>query len=313
MGIFNVAIIIPKIGGGNCVCAYHLPFPLNSTTQVVLRNPENIDNAFPDKLRDVHGHELNLRGFEKKPMDVLYINGSNYGTSVRLFDLFTKKMNATYKISQTSTQSLLHDLFINRYPFSNLLNTDMDYVPAKDQNQFRILVRRRLAQYTPKYVGKYYLTKYGCILIIVFLLYLLLYSFLISRDRGCFFQIMPILIRQPALVVMKTFKERIFLAAGLYFVLMTMLPFECHLTSSLVAFVPEDKFHSLSDLENSEYVIYADAFDTGILFTGQYNLSHTFLKRLQITKKHRGITGTCLKTMPTLLIWIITDCFSIPF
>lgn len=288
-GMFNVAIL--QRNHSDFVFIYHNPFLAGESAMTYLWNPQDWTEAFPNKLQDLHGHKLNLVAVNKAPC-VINSGESVLGVRACISEAIMKKWNATFSIKIVEQPLLLkklsamEDLFINRYPFYSPIHAGYDIVPANYQDQIRIMVRYRKPAATYGFFVKYLSNKFRMALNVSFLMFIILYYILFKRKRRqlhmTIWRLYPITLRQPSFIKLQTCKERIFYAASLWFVFFTAAAYECQFTSFLVAYRPEPKIQSISELTERHVKIYCDRFVFNLLHKDHYNLSSAFLDKLQM-------------------------------
>lgn len=290
--IFNVAILLPKVGTKDCIFIYHNPFPEINSTFTAVRNPLHLNAGFPQKMKNLHGHPLKLIAIEKPPEVIKGKDGQNLGTSAFLGDIILSAINATIQTEflgarRGSPKFSVDDIPINRFPCpSGMVVEGFDYVTAKDQSQLRIIVTNTKPQHFYWLSATYYVNYYGRALCLSFVVYNIIYILFNYRQPNFNFldcRLLPMWLRQPAEVRAISFKDRVFLASGLVFAFFTMSIFECHFTSNLVVNSPQQRVRSIEDLERSNIKIYSEKFVAALLLGQKYNLSSELLSRLVVT------------------------------
>lgn len=292
-GILNVAILQPQ-RDTDILFAYLNPFPTHNQTVTFLRNPKDWTDAFPDKLKDLQGHQLNLHAIHKPPGAIVKKHPLKVrGIQAKLFESVIRRWNATFLytpieyLPALDNYSILCDLFINRYPYySGIVNTGYELLPANEQDQVRIMVRYKKANFTFDFVRRNFFGKTVVILLSIFFCYYTLHYILFHRKKDVLCMsicnLMPMSLRQPVFVKFPTRKERIFLVAGLWMAFICTTMFECQFTSTQIAYYPNEKVSTIEKLTTSKFRVYADIFVHSLLMRDRYNLSEKFLDKVQL-------------------------------
>lgn len=296
VGLINLAIL-QILPGGRFLFAYHNPFPAVSPSVTYLYDPTDWTQAFPNKIRNLRGHQVNLNAIAKPPGIILVKGHPSLiirGIQASFFEAVVRHWNGSFRYTQlnylrrTPNTSLLNELYVNRYPFfSYVVNRKFDLVPAHENDQVLILVRHQTANLNIGYFLVCYLfNPFGILLLCVYVTYFTLHYFLFHRDmalccrRG--FSLIPIALRQPAHITARTDKERIYITAGLCFALFLVAAFECQFTSNLIINKPEKKITRVSQLVQENYKIFSDIFVATQILFDHYNLSSEFLRHVQV-------------------------------
>lgn len=182
-GLFNVAILLPKTASENCSFIYHNPFT-NGSTFFTVDDPRKLDFGFPNKVRNLHGHRLNLIVYDKPPQTIVKSNGRVDGLRKYLFDILLSRWNATYRyVFNTQLSSLITDLHFNLIPFySSDLTSKYDVQPAYYNDQVRIMVKNKRIENVTFKIFFFFLNPYGRTVIVTFLVAFSLYWFVMKRS-----------------------------------------------------------------------------------------------------------------------------------
>lgn len=288
-GIFNVAIV-QQIALNSIDLIYHRPFSSKALKPV--RNPTNWRLAFPNKIKNLHGKEITLLA-KSDPPGVIIKDADVYGTDKSLFDVILKQWNATYKVIPVQAQyqyknvSILKNLMINRFPFfTSIIRLDCEYVQAFDTDQVRIMVRYRKTGSTSKILGTFLKQRFVILHLSVFISYFCLHYIFFHRKRDVFCMsyvaLAPLTLKQSSPVKTPTTKEKIFLAAGLWYAFFVVSRCECEITSEAMANVVEPKIQTIDELVKSDYHIFTSIQIYTLLTKEHYNLTEEFLEKLQV-------------------------------
>lgn len=163
-GIYNVAILTHhKDPDYSCVFFYHNPFTrIRDGTFTRIINPSNISIAFPNKLRNLYGHRMNLIAVNDPP-HVIIKNHSIVGINMYLYEIFLKRWNATYNVDpcyknrlSKCFKSIVNDLCVNNFPFfTDAISIKFDYQPYLDIDKIGILVRDKPVKQVFGYIALY--------------------------------------------------------------------------------------------------------------------------------------------------------------
>lgn len=288
-GLLNVAIV-QRENSTNFSLVYHNPFIKGESEFIHLMDPKDWSDAFPNKIKNLHGHQLNLLTVERPP-GIMFKNQSVVGFQTRLIRTIMRKWNATYQFKKVhflefnGNCSVMTDLFINRIPFYSWTNT-FEIVPANYQDQIRVMVRYKKSQSTFSYYTKYVLSQSRLLLNMTLSIYIVMYYILFYRKSPVFFstgwRIIPIACRQPIGFKIKHDWERIFIIAFVWFAFFAIAAYETEFTSNLIAYYPERKIKSISELTEKNIKVFCDRFVFALLIDSHYNLPSDFLNKLQV-------------------------------
>lgn len=287
-GILNVGILYAN--QTDCVFVSHNPFLHGDSAITYTRNPKNWMDAFPNKLKNLHGHKMILLSIEKPP-GVIFKGQSVFGIETCVAEMVMRKWKATFQFKEINTgdkglnRSVMNNLYINLFPYYMSIRT-LDFVPASYQDQIRVLVKYKDPQYTFGFIAKNLVNEFEIGLICTFISYIILYYILFYRKSPVVFKtgwrVLPIMFRQPVSMTFEVCRERIYVAAGIWLAFFTLAAYECQFTSSMVAYYPERKIKSLSELTERNIKVFSDHFVLSLLQQGQYNLSSNFLNQIQV-------------------------------
>lgn len=288
-GIINAAILHINFSGTYFV--YHNPYLHSDSAIVYLRNPTDWRAAFPNKLENLNGFQLNLVAVNNPPGVIL--KGKNVlGIQSCLWKMVLKKWNATHRyevwdyLRRNPNNSVLTDLFINRLHFNSVIGEGYELLPANTQDVIRVIIRDKGSLNVFHAIRKYLLNSYIILLYSTFFAYIVLYYILFYRKSPVFcmtgWKLIPILMRQPVFIKLKFSREKIFIIGGVWFGFFTTSIYECYFTSNVILNLPGEKLKSISDLTSKNIKIFTDPFLFSVLHNDQYNLSRNFLNRLQV-------------------------------
>lgn len=94
-GIYQVTILIPETTTG-LQAIVHYPFDPSSESIHVINHPHSLLEYFPDKLKNLNGHQFTILSFSN-PLSISGNTGTLTGVYSHLFNTFLDHINATYK------------------------------------------------------------------------------------------------------------------------------------------------------------------------------------------------------------------------
>lgn len=288
-GILNIAFLFRNQSGYFFV--YHNPYLGAEFATTYLRNPKNWAEAFPNKLKDLNGHQMKLVAIPKPP-NVIQNGHAILGMQPCLWEIIIRRFNATYRyelvdfLSPDYNGTVMTDLFINYYYFSPTIIQSFEVISANTQDVIRVMIRFRKAHVSFAYVSKFLTNKFLVTVSVSFFAYMILFYILFFRKSSVFcmtgWRVVLVMFRQPALSRIKTRRERIYIAAGVWFAFFAVATYECQFTSNVVVYQPQPKIKRISELTKENMRIFADRFLFSLLNKYRYNMSEAFINNLQL-------------------------------
>lgn len=291
-GLFNVAIV-RQVSPDQYFLSYDNPFPKNRSSSITtLYNPINWLSAFPNKVNNLHKQELILCA-KQDPPGVIFKEDKIFGFDKALYQVMLNQWNATYRMKRVSYNaqfpniSHVDGMTINKFPFySAIVRLETDIIQANSQDHVRILVRYRKAKLSMKLIWGFFQSPFIFTQHWLFCVYYFLHYLFFHRKTDLplvsYLGLMPLSVRQPVSLKMRTWKERLFLAAGLVFAFFVVTVCETQLTSRVLARAAEPKLRTIEELTNSDYRIYTSMSIAALLQSEKYNLTEKFLRKLQV-------------------------------
>lgn len=297
-GIFNVAILLPRIHHRPCTFIYHnlfTPTPRNGYFYVA-KNPKSIEDGFPNKVKNLYGYQFNLIVVPAPPHVILKGN-QVYGTRKYLFDIVLKRWNATYRHVIEATGSLekystfhLHNLFYNNVPFFNLKAKETyDIHPAYMQDQYRIMLKYRQLTNVNVIKGSHFLICFCVLYFLAFLLYKILFKNVrnVGEFRTKWIHFIGISLRQHSNLIIETnIPARLYYYSIFLFSFFILSVLECLLTSQIVAYTPQKSISNMDELLKSNITIFGNFWQVYLIRGGKYNLSGEMLNRFEVSSDH---------------------------
>lgn len=281
---------------GVCVFVYHNPFTeVRDGTFTEVKSPQNVSVAFPDKVANLYGLEMNLIAVNDPP-HVIIKNNSVVGINIHLYEIFFKRWNATY-INHICLEdrlakcfkSIVNDLYVNNVPFfSEIMTDEFDIQPYLITDEIRLMVTNRPMRHIFQYIAWYFFNDYVFIfwgaLTIAYILYIRIVG--PTRCAFPFHYFVGICLRQPFPVNVQGRTQRMFFGSIFVIAFFVIMGFECQFTSQMVSYFPEKRIMTLRELESRKERIYCNPLLGVLLSTGRFNLSANMLQRLVRTTQN---------------------------
>lgn len=255
----------------------------------------SIENIYPNKIKNVHGHSLKVVEMHTPPYSVIVRDpdGTYHldGTHQYLLEIFLKRINATYELKLAmDTYDVLEsyenghgDLCLNKFsPFWKEIFGKTDFINTLETDSFRIMVRSIRQNNVTR---DRFLTVEVWVNFIALMGVSLLYSSLFDRPRRRYlancFHFLEILLQMPVIMKLRRASSRLFMGSIYLFCLVQSVNINTSITCQLVNYLPDSGIHTVEDILKANISIYGNTYSVSVIKSVDMQLDRTFVQRIQ--------------------------------
>lgn len=294
--IYNVAILVAVVEPTpHYLMLYHNPFGEGRDITAV-RNPQAIDEGFPNKIANLHGFAIELQYLEIPPA-VMVQRNQTYGVQKMMMDLFVKQLNGScycrvYERRRSQKGDVgpnLYAILINAIPVASF-ESDIEYISSNQVNRIHFMVANRRMNVWLKIFAKQFSLRNSCLYLLICACFSIAYLVVFKRhprELVCsIHKFIAVSLLQPTPLSIENQQRRILYAAMFCFFFCNTTAFVCMMTSDMISYFPDQTIRTAGQILDRNLSIYAYTYMKRLIDMMPELRNQPIMRLVKVSEQH---------------------------